>query len=101
MSAKIYCPAKTAMQSGKAKTKNWHLEFDSASPKQIDPVFGYTSSSDMKQQIRLKFATKEAAVDYAKRNEIDYRVVEPKTAKRRSMTYSENFSYTRPQPWTH
>jgi ETC complex I subunit conserved region len=59
MSAKIYSPAKTAMQSGKAKTGNWILEFDPAAARKVEPLMGYTSSSDMLSQVRLKFDTKE------------------------------------------
>ncbi len=65
MTAKIYRPAKTAMQSGKAKTHLWVLEFDQEEPRKIDPVLGYTSSSDMKQQVRLTFESLEQAQAYA------------------------------------
>ncbi len=57
MSAKIYRPAKTAMQSGKAKTHLWVLEFDQAAPRVIDPLMGYTGSGDMQQQVKLSFET--------------------------------------------
>ncbi|MCR9134751.1 MAG: ETC complex I subunit [Alphaproteobacteria bacterium] len=101
MSAKIYRPAKTAMQSGKAKTHLWVLEHDQESPRTIDPIMGYTSSGDMKQQIRLSFETREEAVAYAERNGIEYRVIEPHDPKRRRMAYSDNFRFDRRQPWTH
>jgi hypothetical protein len=101
MSAKIYRPAKTAMQSGKGKTHEWLLEFDPERPRTIDPVMGYTSSSDMKQQIHLRFETREEAVAYAERHGIAYRVIEPKDPKRRRVAYSDNFRYDRRQPWTH
>ncbi|MEX3009170.1 ETC complex I subunit [Hoeflea sp. TYP-13] len=101
MSAKIYRPAKTAMQSGKAKTHLWVLEYDQEVPRTIDPIMGYTSSSDMKQQLRLSFETREEAVSYAKRNNIAFRVIEPHDPKRRRVAYADNFRYDRRQPWTH
>ena len=101
MSAKIYRPAKTAMQSGKAKTHLWLLEFDAATPRTIDPIMGYTSSADTRQQVRLTFETQDLAVAYAKRNGIEYRVIEPKEATRKSVSYSDNFRFSRSQPWTH
>lgn len=101
MSAKIYRPAKTAMQSGKAKTHLWLLEFDADTPRTIDPIMGYTSSADTRQQVRLTFETQELAVAYAERNGIEYRVIEPKEATRKSVSYSDNFRFSRSQPWTH
>jgi len=101
MSARIYSPAKTAMQSGKAKTGYWVLEFDPEKPRKIDPLMGYTTSSDMKSQIRLTFATKEEAIAYAEKQGIAYRVEEPKEAKRRPISYADNFRYDRRTPWTH
>jgi hypothetical protein len=101
MSARIFSPAKTAMQSGKAKTGHWVLEFDPSEPRKIDPLMGYTSSGDMKSQIRLTFETLEAAKAYAEKNGIDYRVQEPKETRRRQISYAENFRYDRKMPWTH
>jgi hypothetical protein len=101
MSARIYRPAKTAMQSGKAKTHDWLLEFEPEVPRSIDPVMGYTSSRDMKQQIRLSFETRELAMAYAEREGIAYRVEEPKEAKRVRVAYADNFKYDRKVPWTH
>ena len=101
MSARIYQPAKTAMQSGKANCQHWQLDFDPEIPRKIDPIMGYTSSGDMKQQIRLRFDTLEEAVAYAKRHGIAYRIAEPNRPKRRKIAYSDNFRYDRKQPWTH
>jgi hypothetical protein len=101
MSAKIYRPAKTAMQSGRAKTHLWVLEFDQEQARVIDPLMGYTGSGDMSQQVKLSFETQELAEAYAKRNGIDYRVIEPKDATRKSLSYTDNFRYSRMQPWTH
>ena len=101
MSARIFSPAKTAMQSGKAKTGLWVLEFEPETPRKIDPLMGYTTSRDMKSQIRLTFETREEAVAYADKNGLAYRVQEPKETKRRSISYAENFRYDRKIPWTH
>jgi hypothetical protein len=101
MAAKIFRPAKTAMQSGKAKTHLWVLEFDQETPRRIDPILGYTSSSDMKQQVRLTFETQELAEAYAKREGIEYRVIQPKEVARQTVSYTDNFRFNRQQPWTH
>jgi hypothetical protein len=89
------------MQSGTAKTGYWVLEFEPESPRRIDPLMGYTTSSDMKSQVRLTFDTREEAVAYAQNNGIAYRVEEPKEARRRQISYSDNFRYDRKTPWTH
>jgi hypothetical protein len=101
MSARIYSPAKTAMQSGKSKTGYWVLDFDPAQPRTIDPLMGYTSSGDMTSQVRLTFDTLEEAVAYAEKNGLAYRVQEPKEARRRQISYAENFRFDRKVPWTH
>ncbi|PSM17031.1 ETC complex I subunit [Nitratireductor sp. StC3] len=101
MSARIYSPAKTAMQSGKAKTGRWILEFEPEEPRKIDPLMGYTSSADMKSQIKLSFETREEAVAYAKKQGVAFRVEEPKELRRRQISYAENFRYDRKTPWTH
>ena len=101
MVARIYKPAKTAMQSGHGKTKYWMLEYDRAEPRNVEPLMGWTSSSDMKSQIKLRFDSLEEAIAYATRNEIPYRVEEPKKAQRRRVAYADNFRYDRRAPWTH
>ncbi|MDD7908852.1 MULTISPECIES: ETC complex I subunit [Pseudovibrio] len=101
MVARIYRPSKTAMQSGKAKTENWVLDFEPSAAKSIEPLMGYTTSSDMKQQVRLTFQTKEEAIEFAQRNQIPYRVVEKQPRKVRIASYSDNFRYDRAAPWTH
>ncbi len=101
MSARIFKPAKTAMQSGKAKTDGWVLEFEAQSARQVEPLMGYTSSSDTKSQIKLEFKTLEDAKVYAEKNGIAYSVQKPQKAKRRIMSYAENFSTDRSLPWTH
>ncbi len=102
MTARIYRPAKSATQSGMGRTRRWILVYAPARPRTIEPLMGWTSSDDMNSQVRLSFATKEEAIEYATRNGIDYRVEEPTPAgARRAMSYSDNFRPGRPQPWTH
>jgi hypothetical protein len=101
MTARIYRPAKTAMSSGEAMAQRWVLEFEPERPKTIEPLMGYTSSDDMKSQIRLSFDSREEAVAYAIRNGIVYRVFEPKDKQRATISYSDNFRRDRNQPWTH
>ena len=101
MVARIYMPAKTATQSGAAGTKRWLLEFEPESPREIEPLMGWTSSDDMTAQVRLWFSSKEEAVAYAERNRLIYRVEEPKPRARRVISYSDNFKPSRPDLWTH
>jgi ETC complex I subunit conserved region len=101
MTAKIYKPARTAMQSGSAKTKGWLLEFEPEQPRSIEPLMGWTSSGDMKQQIKLRFDTKEEAIAYADRNGIAYQVFEPHETAPKVLSYSDNFKVSRVGQWTH
>ncbi len=101
MTARIYRPARTAMQSGTAKTERWLLEYEPEKPREIEPLMGWTSSSDMKSQLKLWFDTQEEAVAYATRNGIPYRVEQPHDPKRRSISYSDNFKFSRVGQWTH
>lgn len=91
MSAKIYRPTKTAMQSGKAKTKEWVLEFVPEDSRVIEPLMGWSSNSDTKQQLKLKFKTRQEAENYAKNRHIDYIVVEPQQGSLHKQAYAENF----------
>ena len=101
MTAKIYKPARTAMQSGSAKTKSWLLEFEPEQPASIEPLMGWTSSGDMKQQVKLHFATLEEAVAYAERNGISYQIFKPHDPTTKVMSYSDNFKVSRVGQWTH
>jgi hypothetical protein len=102
MTARIYKPSKTAMQSGHAKTKDWVIDFEPEEPRQVEPLMGWTSSGDMRQQLRLRFATKEAAVAYCERNGMAYQVSEEaKPVSRRGVSYSDNFAFKRRDAWTH
>ncbi|MEW6449626.1 MAG: ETC complex I subunit [Pseudomonadota bacterium] len=101
MLARIYKPAKTAMQSGVAKTKLWVLDYEPEEPRVVESLMGWTSSGDMKSQVRLRFATKEEAVAYCERNGIPYQITESKAAPRHGMSYADNFAFTRRGAWTH
>jgi len=100
MIARIYQPARSAMQAGEAKD-SWLLEYEPEKPREIEPLMGWTSSSDMRSQVKLKFDDKETAIAYAERNGIAYRVEEPKEKTAKRMSYSDNFKYNRPETWTH
>ncbi|MEL6522778.1 MAG: ETC complex I subunit [Pseudomonadota bacterium] len=103
MRARIFQPAKTAMQSGTAKTKGWVLEYAPASAREVDPLMGWTSSSDTQSQVRLRFDSKEAALDYAQSKGLDVTITEPKKRKPviRKGGYGENFATNRRGAWTH
>lgn len=101
MLARIYRPAKTAMQSGRAKAQAWMLEFAPASARTPDPLMGWTSSADMDGQVRLTFATPEEAVAYAERHGIAFRLFEPNDPPMIIKAYADNFAPNRKQSWTH
>jgi hypothetical protein len=101
MLARIYRPAKSAMQSGPARGKEWVLEFEPASARRPDPLMGWTSSSDMNGQVRLLFETQEEAAAYCEAHGIAFQLFAPKVARRIIKAYADNFAYQRKQPWTH
>jgi len=93
MTARIYCPTKNAMQSGMKNADKWILEYIAEKGKNLDPLMGWTGSSDMNGQISLKFASRDEAISYAKRKDIDYEVIEPKIRKVRIKSYADVFAY--------
>jgi hypothetical protein len=99
--ARIYKPARTAMQSGTAKTTEWVLEFEPEQSREVEPLMGWTSSGDMRQQVQLRFDSAEEAVAYCERSGIAYQVMEPKAPARRTISYSDNFAFKRREAWTH
>ncbi|HVY85280.1 MAG TPA: ETC complex I subunit [Caulobacterales bacterium] len=101
MLAKIYRPTKTAMQSGKANTKRWVLEFEPALAPPTDALMGWTGSADPSGQVRLFFETKEEAVAYARAHAIPHQVTEPPETKRIIKAYGDNFAFRRKEPWSH
>ena len=101
MPARIYKPARSAMQSGTGNSQEWVFEFEQATERQSDPLMGWTSSDDTATQVKLKFATREEAEAYATRKGIAYSVqVEPVT-KLQKKSYSDNFKFGRNENWTH
>ena len=103
MRARIYQPAKTAMQSGTAKAKGWVLEFAQASAREVDPLMGWTSSDDTQTQVRLRFDSRDAAEDYARSKGIEFDVTDLHARKPniRPRGYGENFATDRKGVWTH
>ena len=103
MPARIYKPARNAMQSGTAKTRHWVLEFVSETARDVDPLMGWTSSNDTQAQVKLRFTSKEAALEYAQEHGIDAVVQDPHKRKPniRVGGYGENFAANRRGAWTH
>ena len=101
MIARIYRPARTAMQSGQANTKEWVLDYEPEQPRRVEPLMGWTSSADMRQEIHLYFDSKEEAVAYCQREGIAHQVFDSKPPVRQRISYSDNFAYPRREAWTH
>lgn len=103
MLARIYQPARNAMQSGQAKTKTWVLEFAHEQAREVDPLMGWTGSGDMNAQVKLSFESKDAAIGYATGKGIAFTVSEPQKRKAnvRKGGYGENFATYRRGVWTH
>ncbi len=101
MTARIYRPAPNAMQSGKGKSKAWVLVHEPATARQIEPLMGYTSSTDTQAQVKLSFDTLEEAETYARANGIPYTVQPAHTPTPKRANYSDNFRSDRKTPWTH
>ena len=101
MAVKIYKPAKSAMQSGLARTKEWVLEHEPAAAREVEPLMGWTSASDMDAQVKLSFETKEEAIAYAERNGLPYTVQDPEVRKPVRKSYADNFKFGRLGSWTH
>jgi hypothetical protein len=101
MTARIYKPARTAMQSGTGNTKEWVLDYEPEQPPVVEPLMGWTSSSDMKQELRLRFDTKEEAIAYCEREGIAYEVFDSTPSQRPRISYSDNFATNRRGAWTH
>lgn len=103
MPARIYQPARNAMQSGTARTRHWVLEFAPGEARALDPLMGWTGSGDTQAQVRMRFDSREAAEDYARENGIDYTLTNPKARQHniRPRGYGENFATDRRGAWTH
>jgi NADH dehydrogenase (ubiquinone) Fe-S protein 4 len=88
--AKIYKPSKTAMQSGTKKYDKWVIEYVTEKPG-INPLMGWESSTDTLTEIKLDFSTKELAIEYAKKNKINFEIIEPNIRKITKKSYADNF----------
>jgi hypothetical protein len=93
--ARILRPAKTAMQSGRALTRKWVLEYEQATKRQPDPLMGWSSAQDTLNQIRLRFDSLDEAVAFAQKHGIDYQVLDPQERRPRPKSYADNFRYDR------
>jgi hypothetical protein len=93
--ARIYRPAKTAMQSGRRKTKKWVLEYEPATSRSRDPLMGWTSADDTLNQIQLQFDTLAEARAYAERAGLAYTIIEPNESIEKPKSYADNFRYDR------
>ena len=92
---RIYQPTKTTMQSGRRNTKDWLLEYEPVSAKETDPLMGWIGSGDTRQQVHLRFNSKEEAVAFAKENGLSARVQESKSRRIKPKNYAENFGFRR------
>jgi len=102
MLARIFRPSKTAMQSGRAKSAGWVLEFEPSAARRQDALMGWTVTSDTESsQVRLSFETKDEAVRYADAHGIAFQLIDPAPAKRIIKAYADNFAFGRRIPWTH
>lgn len=103
MRARLYQPARNAMQSGMGKTHQWILEYAPASAREIDPLMGWTSSDDTQRQVRLRFDSLEAAQAYARSHGIEVEVLPAQTRQPniRPGGYGDNFATNRRGVWTH
>jgi hypothetical protein len=101
MLAKIYRPAASAMQSGKAASSQWRLEFDADVARRLDPLTGWSGSADTNGQVRMTFETREEAIAFAQRQNLPFQVTEPQEEKRVIKSYADNFAFGRKRPWTH
>ena len=89
--AKIYKPSKTAMQSGIKKFDKWIIEFITEKPG-INPLMGWESSTDTNSELKLEFSSKELAIEYSKKNKINFELIEPKIRKIIKKSYADNFT---------
>jgi hypothetical protein len=98
--ARIYQQPKTAMQSGRAGTHEWVLEFEPAE-QHADPLMGWIGGGDTLNQVRLRFETRDEAVAYADKRGLGYEVELPHRHKFLPKAYSDNFRFGRRENWTH
>jgi ETC complex I subunit conserved region len=92
--ARIFRPAKNAMQSG-TRSRKWVLDYEPATARQPDPLMGWASANDTLNQVRLHFETKEEAVAFATNNALEYTVIPPQESTDKPKSYADNFRYDR------
>ena len=93
--ARIYRPAKTAMQSGRAQTRKWVLEYEPASRRDPDPLMGWASARDTLNEVRLRFDTLDEARDFALAHGLEYTLTQPQRRTAKAKSYADNFRYDR------
>src|SRR5215472_3822954 len=93
--ARIYRPAKTAMQSGRAQTRKWVLEYEPATPRRPDPLMGWASTEDTLNEVQLRFGTLDEAIAFAAKHGLDYTVIAPNASTEQPKSYADNFRYDR------
>lgn len=99
---RIYRPAKNPMQSGRAKTRMWLMEFEPGAAKTVDRLMGWVGSRDMRfDEVRLRFPSREEAIAFAERNGLDYELAPPRERAIRPKSYADNFRPDRVGNWTH
>ena len=98
---RIYQPAKTAMQSGRARTRQWLVEFAPGTAQSPDPLMGWAGGAETSSQVMLRFDSRDEAVAYAEKRGLDYEIEEPRRPAMRIKSYSDNFKAGRDTNWTH
>ncbi len=101
MVARIYRPARPATQSGEARSREWVLEFEPEADYGREPLMGWTTMSDMKRQVKMRFDSREKAEAYARRHGIPFIVLPEHEKTVKSKSYTDNFRATRKVNWTH
>ena len=101
MQVRIYQPADTAMQSGRAKSRRWVLEFPRQDAALPEPLMGWQSSADTTRTIHLEFASREDAIAFAEQQGLGYHVLRTPARRLRPKAYADNFRFDRKQAWTH
>ena len=100
-SVRIYKPRKNAMQSGRAKTREWIVEFEPGAQVQNDSLMGWVGQGDTRNQVKIRFPSREDAIAFCEKKGLDYQVSEPKTRTTKLKSNSDNFAHDRGKNWTH
>lgn len=98
---RIYQPRKNAMQSGRAKTRQWLVEFEPGAQVRNDSLMGWIGQGDTRNQVKMRFPSKDLAIAFCEKKGLDYEVSEPKSRTTKLKSYSDNFSHDRDKNWTH